>query len=226
MLIGDYTPFYGKSFYKCRGSGLKLLVELYIVLHMLMGAPLDVLVDARHPLPRWFDPGPHADAVAALEGLISEASEAGISVAVYSGYRSYSKQGTAVEREWSARPSTASSYVAAPGFSEHQLGTAFDLVWPGLKVEHSDPRNKQLFIWLEENAHQFGFVLSYPYKEIEGWPYDNRWMPQVTEFIHEPWHVRYVGIPLAEEIFAAGYLDPQNSVLPQDYYQPWTAISP
>ncbi len=205
---------------------MKLLIELYIVLHMLMGAPLDVLVDARHPLPRWFDPGPHADAVSALEDLISEANEAGIKAIVYSGYRSYSKQGTTVEREWREKPSTASFYVAAPGYSEHQLGTAFDLVWPGLKVEYIDPRNEQLYVWLEENAHHFGFVLSYPYKEIEGWPYNNRWMPQVTEFIHEPWHIRYVGIPLAEEIFAAGYLDPQNTVLPQDYYQPWTAPSP
>ncbi|MBE9480008.1 MAG: M15 family metallopeptidase [Chloroflexi bacterium] len=205
---------------------MKLLVELYIVLHMLMGAPLDVLVDARHPLPRWFDPGPHPDAVSALEDLISEASDAGIKAIEYSGYRSYSKQGSTVEREWKEKPLTASFYVAAPGHSEHQLGTAFDLVWPGLKVEFSDPRNEQLYIWLEENAHHFGFVLSYPYKEIEGWPYNNRWMPQVTEFIHEPWHIRYVGIPLAEEIFAAGYLDPQNSILPQDYYQPWTAISP
>ena len=173
-----------------------------------MGAPLDVLVDARHPLPRWFDPGPHSDAVSALEDLISEASEDGIKAIVYSGYRSYSKQSSAVDREWRERPSTASFYVAAPGYSEHQLGTAFDLVWPGLQVEFSDPRNEQLYIWLEENAHHFGFVLSYPYKEIEGWPYNNRWMPQVTEFIHEPWHIRYVGISLAEEIFAAGYLDP------------------
>jgi len=77
---------------------LKLLVELYIVLHMLMGAPLDVLVDARHPLPRWFDPGPQADAVSALEDLISEASDAGIKTLVYSGYRSYSKQGAVVEQ--------------------------------------------------------------------------------------------------------------------------------
>jgi len=205
---------------------LKLLVELYIVLHMLMGAPLDVLVDARHPLPRWFDPGPHSEAVSALEDLISEAGDAEIKAIVYSGYRSYSKQGSAVEREWREKPSIASFYLAAPGYSEHQLGTAFDLVWPGLQVEFSDPRNEQLYIWLEENAHHFGFVLSYPYKEIEGWPYTNRWMPQVTEFIHEPWHIRYVGISMAEEMFAAGYLDPQNSVLPQDYYQPWTGISP
>jgi len=226
MLIGDYTVLYGRSFEKCRGGGLKLLVELYIVLHMLMGAPLDALVDGRHPLPRWFDPGPSPDAVSALEALVVEAGEAGVKAEVYSGYRSYAQQSVTLDREWRKRPLTASFYIGAPGFSEHQLGTAFDLVWPGLKVEHRDPRNERLYIWLEENAHRFGFVVSYPYKEIEQWPHNNRWMPQVTEFIHEPWHIRYVGISLAEEIFAAGYLDPQNSVLPQDFYESWPSIDP
>jgi len=225
-LIGDYTVLCARPFFKCRGSGLKLLVELYIVLHMLMGAPLDTLVDARNPLPRWFDPGPHPDAVSAVEDLISGASDSGIKATIYSGYRSYSRQSVVVDREWSVRPSTAKYYSAPPGYSEHQLGTAFDLVWPGLKVEHSDPRNERLYLWLEENAHHYGFVLSYPFKEIEEWPYNNRWSPQVTEFIYEPWHIRFVGISLAEEIYAAGYLDPQKSVLPQDFYHPWTSINP
>lgn len=205
---------------------MKLLVELYIVLHMLLGAPLDTLVDGGHPLPSWFDPGSHPEAVSALDALVLEASEAGLKVDVYSEYRSYAQQSIVLDREWARRPSTVSYYIAAPGYSEHQLGTAFDLVWPGLKVEYRDPRNEKLYIWLEENAHRFGFIVSYPYKEIVEWPYSNRWMPQVTEFIYEPWHIRYVGISLAEVIFTAGYLDPQNTVLPQDFYQPWASIKP
>ena len=225
-MIGYYTVLNNVRFSGVEEVILKFLIELYIVLHMLMGAPLDALVDARHSLPRWFDPGPQPDAVSALETLIIEASEAGIKATVYSGYRSYSKQAAVADREWSERPSTARFYIAAPGHSEHQLGTVFDLVWPGLKVESSDPRNERLYIWLEENAHYYGFVLSYPYKEIEEWPYNNRWMPQVTEFINEPWHIRYVGVSLAEEMFAAGYLDPQKSVLPQDFYQSWVWMNP
>jgi D-alanyl-D-alanine carboxypeptidase len=111
--------------------------------------------------------------------------------------------------------------LALPGHSEHQLGTALDVVWPGLKVSTKDDRNEMLFRWLEDNAHLYGFVLSYPMKGVEGWPYDNRIYPEVTDFIHEPWHIRYVGVELAEMIYQAGYLDPNSQTLAQDFYQPW-----
>jgi hypothetical protein len=46
-------------------------------------------------------------------------------------------------------------------------------------------RSRQ-FAWLVENAHEYGFILRYPlgYTEISG-------------YIFEPWHWRYVGIPIA-----------------------------
>ena len=47
--------------------------------------------------------------------------------------------------------------------------------------------------WLAANAHRFGFVISYPAgKEA------------ITGYIYEPWHIRYVGVPLAEQIVASG----------------------
>ena len=205
---------------------MKLFVALYIVLNMLLGAPLNTLVDESNPLPRWFDPGPNPEAIAALDALMAAATEAGHEVHVYSAYRNYGQQIQTLEREWNVKPQTAIYTVAEAGESEHQLGTAFDLVWPGLMVEHRDPRNERLYTWLEENAHHYGFIVSYPYKEIEEWPYNNRWMPQVTVFIYEPWHIRYVGVALAEEMVRSGYLDPQSSVLPQDFYQPWAPAYP
>ena len=111
--------------------------------------------------------------------------------------------------------------LAHPGHSEHQLGTVLDVVWPGLKPATKDERNEMLFRWLEENAHLYGFVLSFPMKVVEDWPYDNRIYPEVTEFIHEPWHIRYVGEELAQKIYQADYLDPNSPTLPQDFYQPW-----
>jgi D-alanyl-D-alanine carboxypeptidase len=48
-------------------------------------------------------------------------------------------------------------------------------------------------VWLAENAHEFGFVLRYPkgYKPITGFQY-------------EPWHFRYVGVELANEMKTKG----------------------
>jgi D-alanyl-D-alanine carboxypeptidase len=41
-------------------------------------------------------------------------------------------------------------------------------------------------MWLAENAHRFGFTLSYPREAFE-----------LTGFYYEPWHYRYVGVDLA-----------------------------
>ena len=48
-------------------------------------------------------------------------------------------------------------------------------------------------IWLKENAHKFGFIIRYP-KEKE----------DITGYIYEPWHIRFVGKETAEYIFTQG----------------------
>jgi D-alanyl-D-alanine carboxypeptidase len=143
-------------------------------------------------------------------------------VQVSSGFRSYRLQEEAYARLISEEgEERANQVIAQPGHSEHQLGTAFDLAWMGLPIEFNDVRNRQLWAALEERAHEFGFVISFPYKQINEWPFNNSWYPVVTEFRWEPWHIRYVGVELATIIYDVGYLDPQSSVLPQDFYEPW-----
>ncbi|MFN7098456.1 MAG: M15 family metallopeptidase [Gammaproteobacteria bacterium] len=68
--------------------------------------------------------------------------------------------------------------IAAPGYSEHHTGQAIDII-----TEDSPPFTEHFeltpaFEWLELNAHQFGFHLSYPRHNPHG-------------FIYEPWHWRY-----------------------------------
>jgi hypothetical protein len=173
--------------------------------------PLDVLVDADHPLPAEYDPGLYAPAQHAMEALIDSASQDGVEIVVLNGYRPYEVQADLYARDPSNR--------APPGQSEHQLGTTFDLAWPGRRV-HYIGQNEVVWSWLERNAHRFGFVISYPYKECDQWPYNNNFMGACgVEYRYEAWHVRYVGQELAEEIHAAGYLDPGSSVLPQDFYR-------
>jgi len=194
---------------------------ILVIVRLLLGPPLNALVDPAHALPEWYSPGVNQEAADALDALIEGAWQDKVRVAVYSGYRSYDDQVAALERARLTGRGAPGNFLAQPGHSEHQLGTAFDVVWPGLRVEMTESRNLQLYSWLESHAHEYGFIISYPLKKTSSWPYSNRWLPQITEFIHEPWHIRYVGIDLAEEIFQAGYLDPDSLVLPQDFYQAW-----
>lgn len=161
--------------------------------------PLNVLVDKGHGLPSDYDPGVHPEAQVAVELMISEAD---VAMEVSSGYRSFEEQ------EWLV--SLNSDNRAPAGHSEHQLGTAFDISAPGYASWWDNGSNRLVWEWLEENAHKYGFVISYPLK----------YQSELTEYIHEPWHVRYVGLELAERMHSEDYLNPNSEVIPQDYYEP------
>lgn len=197
------------------------VIQLYLTLQLLLGAPLDALVSKGQGLPHWYAPGESAAARKAMEEMALAAEDAGVLMFINSGYRDFHYQLEVLERLDLNSSGSYRSFSADAGHSEHQLGTTFDVAWPGLPVESLDLRNLKLFAWLESNAHRFGFVISYPYKESPDWPFHNRWLPLVTEYIYEPWHIRFVGLELAGEIHQAGYLNPESSVLPQDYYAVW-----
>ncbi len=71
--------------------------------------------------------------------------------------------------------------TARPTYSEHQLGTAIDVscseIGFGLKESFE---NTITFAWLKKNMAKYGFRLSYPRNNSEG-------------YIYEPWHLRYIG---------------------------------
>jgi D-alanyl-D-alanine carboxypeptidase len=200
---------------------LRLLFYLYVAMKLLIGPPLDVLVDREHGLPAWYNPGLQEDAFEAWERLLHTGEASGVKLSIFSDYRSFSDQEDVFYREVILHGGRADLFAARPGHSEHQLGTTFDVAWPGIPLGSTDPRNKKLHSWLEMNAHLYGFVLSYPYKEAEEWPFSNRLLPLVTDYIHEPWHIRFVGPELATLIFEAGYLDPRSSLLPQEFFSLW-----
>src|SRR5690606_38397067 len=73
------------------------------------------------------------------------------------------------------------------GYSEHQLGTTIDFTTEGLGGGLvTSFENTPAFAWLADNAHKFGFTLSYP----KGNAY----------YMYEPWHWRFVGEDLAEDL--------------------------
>jgi D-alanyl-D-alanine carboxypeptidase len=68
---------------------------------------------------------------------------------------------------------------AAPGYSEHHTGNALDLTTPGFRPLEEEFEISDAFRWLQQNAHRFSFVLSYPR--------DNR-----HKIAYEPWHWAYL----------------------------------
>ncbi len=131
--------------------------------------------------------GPLAEIVTAMQ-------QAGLQPQVISGYRSYSAQAIANEKWHTLEPERAAILSAPPGFSEHQLGTVVDFGSPELPeivgqegIEfHTWFYKTSEGIWLLENAHQYGFTLSY-----------SREAQESTGFFYEPWHWRFVGVDMA-----------------------------
>ncbi len=135
--------------------------------------------------------------------LVEEAALVGYTIRMTTAYRSYGFQqilwNNYVSREGEE---AASKYSARPGESEHQTGLAVDVTSPSvnneltIKFAESDEG-----IWLSKNAFRFGFILRYP-----------KGKEDITGYQFEPWHLRYVSRPVAEEIFKKGitleeYLD-------------------
>jgi len=127
--------------------------------------------------------------------MILDAWDQGVTLIVNSAYRPYSAQrrvydarfqkylaGGSSEEE--ARRLTE-SYVAVPGYSEHQLGMAMDIV----AVQDSEMAKG----WLAAHAPEYGFILRYPEDKTE-----------ITHTAYESWHYRYVGVAAAREITARG----------------------
>jgi LAS superfamily LD-carboxypeptidase LdcB len=131
----------------------------------------------------------------ALLDLLDGMNQAGLSVWVASGFRSFGEQQLAYEKWAALYPDRAPDISAVPGHSEHQLGTSVDFSTPYMDDLYSDLFHVNFSTtpegqWLTKQAAYYGFTLSYP-----------SWGTQETGYAWEPWHFRYVGI-LAGELLA------------------------
>lgn len=147
-----------------------------------------LLVNKKHPLPPSFgalDP----TAAAALAQLQSAAQNAGFSIPTISGFRTYDYQVT-LYNSYVARDgqAAADTYSARPGFSEHQTGMVFDV-----GAIDNNYGNTAAGTWLREHCHEFGFIIRYPQGK-----------ENITGYMYEPWHIRYVGVDAATEIYQRG----------------------
>ena len=148
-------------------------------------------------------------------GMESEAAEAAVQllralhkagytdIMITSGYRTYAYQqslfNTYLSQEQAKHPDWSRerceqevlTYSARPGTSEHQTGLCMDLISTQNVVLDESFADNPAYVYLQENAHRFGFILRYP----EG-------KETVTGYTYEPWHYRYVGVAVAEKMHA------------------------
>ena len=132
------------------------------------------------------------EAANALEELFDAAEREGIILYATSGFRSYSTQKAIFERKLEKMSEkAANASVAKPGYSEHQTGLAMDVeghssLGSGLVADFGETPEG---IWLAENCHEYGYIIRYP-----------KGKTNITGYVYEPWHIRYVGKAAAKEI--------------------------
>lgn len=138
----------------------------------------------------------------ALEELFKGALADGFKLNAVSAYRSYDRQYEIFTDNVKKKGlNHTSQYSAVPGYSEHQTGLSIDVsadsVGNRLDGSFAETVEGQ---WLKENAHVYGYIIRYPEDKTT-----------ITGFSYEPWHIRYVGRPLALYLY-------KNNLSLEEYY--------
>ena len=149
-----------------------------------------IIANKSYELPDNYGNGLDNEALQAFYEMQNAASKDGIWLSIVSGYRSYWYQdqlywGYVATRGGQAE---ADRFSARAGHSEHQTGLAMDLNNASRSFVGT-PEAK----WIEEHCVDYGFIIRYP---------DGK--EDVTGFMYEPWHIRYLGTDMARTIADSG----------------------
>ncbi len=147
------------------------------------------IANKTYPVPKDYNPGLLSETYDAFMDLKLAALNDGVEINFMSGFRSYEEQ-TEIYANWNKVYSDgqADRVSARPGHSEHQLGLAIDV--NSIEFSFADtPEGK----WLAENCWRFGFIIRYK----EG-------TEHITGYMYEPWHIRYLGKELAQDVHFSG----------------------
>jgi zinc D-Ala-D-Ala carboxypeptidase len=180
-----------------------------------------LVIDTAHSLPADYAPDDLVDATAAgfeqrdqvreivvpdLAALRQATEANGTPLVIVSAYRSYDYQrGLFEDLAEQVGEEQAAASTARPGHSEHQLGTAIDVLNPETDDLTTDFAATPAGQWVAEHVHEFGFVVSYP---------DTARDRTCYEF--EPWHLRYVGREIAGEIHDSGLTPREWMIVTRD----------
>lgn len=131
----------------------------------------------------------------ALVDLFEAGLKDDIKLYLKSAYRSYKTQNTMYYNRLEKNNGKDDGWVAKPGTSDHQTGLGCDVVprsWRD-KSMNSDMAQTDECQWMAAHCAEYGFILRYPEDKVD-----------VTEINYEPWHLRYVGVPVATYIMENG----------------------
>ncbi len=120
------------------------------------------------------------EAAAAWWRMQAAASADGVTLLVLSAFRSEARQREIIAAKLAAGDALESvlRLCAAPGFSEHHSARAVDVGSPGAPPFNEDFEHSEAYAWLTRHAAEFGFALSYPRDNPQGYQF-------------EPWHWCY-----------------------------------
>jgi LAS superfamily LD-carboxypeptidase LdcB len=130
----------------------------------------------------------HAEVWPYLGRMLDESSNDNQEIYIFSAFRSFDTQ-EALKGQYTVvfGEGTANQFSADQGYSEHQLGTTVDFITTGIGGTLEGFEETPEYSWLLDNAHKYGFVLSYP---------ENN-----DFYVFEPWHWRFVGVDLAIDLY-------------------------
>ncbi len=163
-------------------------------------ADIDILINKYFSLPSTYTPVDLVDkgdgrslrqvAYRAFDEVVKALNAEGKNIYLISAYRGYSRQEYLYNkyvREEGQEYADISS--ARPGSSEHQTGLAMDILQvSGVANSLSEAKfeDSKEYQWLLENGYKYGLILRYPMGKED-----------VTGYMYEPWHWRYVGEDVA-----------------------------
>jgi D-alanyl-D-alanine carboxypeptidase len=167
-----------------------MLSQMQLEIHRELGIAADYGVGGR---PRFYadatdlvDVGPNLvgrmqrltpRAAGQWAAMAGAAGQDGIRLLLVSGFRSFEYQAELIRKKLQSGQALADILTvnAAPGFSQHHSGDAIDIASPGSRPLTGEFEASVAYGWLRENADRFGFSLTYPRDNPDG-------------FVFEPWH--------------------------------------
>lgn len=130
--------------------------------------------------------------VADLDFMFSAAARDGIYLTIASSYRSYGYQVNLYNNYTASYgQSMTDTFSARPGYSEHQTGLTIDfgsVSAPQCNINECYAETTA-GEWLANHSLDYGFLLRYPADK-----------QRITGYKFEPWHYRYIGHYLADEM--------------------------